>query len=160
MSLFDYGMAHANVLVVLSANGCLFCKNNVLDANIGKHTDIPTVWNLIHVTFRISTRLSSLANTSITTLLRHPPLLVEALRPFLPDPWFLFPIPLPPPPTLRMARNAPIILERPGPVSYAADAPISNKPNIHKMARFSNSQGPELWEREYSRNFTNRGLPK
>ncbi|GIY20951.1 hypothetical protein CDAR_582451 [Caerostris darwini] len=55
-----------------------------------------------------------------------------------------------------MAINAPVILERPGPVSYAADAHISNYPNVRKMARFSNSHSAELWEREYSRNFPNR----
>ncbi|GIY78690.1 hypothetical protein CEXT_292681 [Caerostris extrusa] len=60
------------------------------------------------------------------------------------------------PSLVRMARNAPIILERPGPVNYAADAHISNNPNVRKMARSSNAQSPELWEREYSRNFPNR----
>ncbi|GIY20946.1 hypothetical protein CDAR_582411 [Caerostris darwini] len=66
----------------------------------------------------------------------------------------------PPPFPFRMATNAPIILERPCPVSYAADAHISNNPNVRKMARFSNSLLSELWGREYSLNFPNRGLPK
>ncbi|GIX74707.1 hypothetical protein CEXT_269511 [Caerostris extrusa] len=72
----------------------------------------------------------------MATHLRHQPLLVEALRSFILNPGFCFQ----PPPPLPIGRNAPIILERPGPVSYAADAPISNNPNVRKMARFSNAQ--------------------
>ncbi|GIY08891.1 hypothetical protein CDAR_33331 [Caerostris darwini] len=56
---------------------------------------------------------------------------------------FVSKTPLPPSP-LRRTRNAPIILERPGPMSYAVDAHISNHLNVHKMARCSNAGSAEL----------------
>ncbi|GIY78696.1 hypothetical protein CEXT_292711 [Caerostris extrusa] len=91
----------------------------------------------------------------MATHLRHPPSLVEALRSFMLDPWLLFQSPFPPS-LVRMACEILLLCwNDPDPVSYAADAHISNNPNVLKMARSSNAQSPELWEREYSWNLPN-----